>query len=83
MIQNYITKITERDIMQFAAQNDISLSSREVSILYQTLQNDYEILLYGDAEALFASLKAEISPQNYEKMYSLFVFYKNKYQAYL
>lgn len=83
MIQNYITKVTENDIMKFALQNGISLSSSEVSILYHTLQKDYEVLLYGDSSALWNRLKEDIRPQNYDKIYDLFVFYKKKYQSYL
>ena len=83
MIQNYITRITENDIASLASQNGIYLDQREVTVLYQMIKNDYEILLYGDSRPLWALLSQQLQKENYEKIYQFYLFYKNKYQSYL
>lgn len=83
MIQNYITRITENDIASLASQNGIYLNQREVTVLYQMIKNDYEILLYGDSRPLWALLSQQLQKENYEKIYQFYLFYKNKYQSFL
>ena len=39
---------------------NIILNSNEVDIIYNTIKNDYKVLLYGDSKPIFDNLKRKI-----------------------
>lgn len=76
-------KLSENDIDMFAVKVGVTLTEVERSILYETVKEKYQILLYGDANPIFADLKSKLSTENYQKIYTLYHEYKEKYQSYL
>ena len=83
LIKNYINKLKKEDISVFATNNNITLNDTELSVIYDTIKNDYESLLYGDHDKVFNELKSKVSSDNYDKIINLFFEYKKKYAQFL
>ncbi len=83
LIKNYINKLKKEDISAFATNNNINLNDTELSVIYDTIKNDYESLLYGNHEKVFNELKSKVSSDNYDKIINLFFEYKKKYAQFL
>lgn len=79
LLKNYINKLTKEDINLFATNNNINLSNKELDIIYNTIKNDYDNLLYGNHDKVFNELKNKVSTDNYDKIINLFFEYKKKY----
>ena len=83
LIKNYINKLKKEDISVFATNNNITLNDTELSIIYDTIKNDYESLLYGNHDKVFNELKSKVSSDNYDKIINLFFEYKKRYAQFL
>lgn len=83
LIEKNIKSLTKEDIINYSNLENIYLNNNEVDIIYNTIKNDYKILLYGDSKIIFDNLKSRINPTAYQKIYELYNFYKNKYKNYL
>ena len=83
LIKNYINKLKKEDIKLFATNNNITLNDNELSVIYDTIKNDYESLLYGNHDKVFNELKSKVSSDNYDKIINLFFEYKKKYAQFL
>ena len=79
-IENYIQKISKKDILSFAYQNNLSLSKEEIDILYHYLLNNYKELLSGNSRGIFEALEDKIDSDKLDKIKELYEFYYNKYQ---
>ena len=79
LIKNYINNLKKEDISVFATNNNIILNDTELSIIYDTIKNDYESILYGNHDKVFSELKSKVSSDNYDKIINLFFEYKKKY----
>lgn len=78
LIEQYINKITKKDIYNFALNKGIRLTSEEVDILYRHLKNDYKTFIYGNQRAVLDEIKKEVSPETYQKLEMLYFQYKDK-----
>ena len=83
VIEKYIDKITDSDILMFARNNDIELNAKEISILQFYLKNNWEDLLYGDPIPIINRLKEDFDKSKCEAITNLFYLYKEKYKDYL
>ena len=79
LIKRYIEKLTTSDIETFARKNDIILNDNEVEFLYNTIKSDFDKLLKLDNEKIFEKLKENVSDENYNKITSLYLKYKDMY----
>ncbi len=77
-IREYIKKITEEDIYNFALKEGITLMENEEKIIYVYLKNYWQVFLNEDSTFLFEELKGKLSPKTYEKIIELY----NKYKKY-
>lgn len=82
IIKKYVSMITIKDISDFGIKNDIYLDNDEVSVLYDVIKNNYEVLLTDD-KRVFKYLEVKIRADNLNKIKTLFYGYKEKYQNYL
>ena len=79
-IENYIKQIDKKSIYNFALQNNINLTEKDVNILYHYLHNNWQDLLSGNQERVFLDLSKEIDEENFWMIKSLFKYYFDKYQ---
>ena len=79
LLKNYISKLTKKDVNDFAVKNDIILNDSELDIIIGIIKSDYDELLYGNSDNVFNKLKNNVSSDNYDKIINLFFLYKKKY----
>ncbi len=83
LIQNYVEKMTIKEINEFALQNGVSLSEKEASLILFYIQKDWRTIIHGNPRKIFDELEKELEPFTYQKMISLYYYFKEKYQNYL
>lgn len=83
LLKNYIDNLNIQDVKNFFDKNDISLDNKELDILYKHLKNDWYTFIYEDERPILKDIEANIDKENYSKLYSLYIKYKNKYINYL
>lgn len=83
IISNYISKLDKNSITYFALKNDIRLNDNELDFVYKTIKNDYKVLLSNNYERVFDEAKNKLSLENYDKLYKLYLVYRNMYEGFL
>jgi len=78
LLKEYIKKVTEEDIYNFALKEGITLLDHETKIIYLYLKNYWESFLKDDASYLFEELKEKLEPKTYDKLVELYKKYKPK-----
>ena len=79
LIKEYIKKITEEDINNFAQKEGITLLNDELKTIYVYIKNYADVFLHDDATFLFEELKVKLQPKTYDKIIELY----NKYKKYI
>ncbi len=83
LIANYVSKLKEQDVIQFALKNDINLKDDEVRIVYGTIQKYWREIIFGNHERILQKIKGKINNGTYQKIEELIILYKEKYHSYL
>lgn len=83
LIENYINNMNVNDVDKFARENGIILKNEELNVIYETIKNNWQTIIYGDYTSVFNSIKDRISPSTYKKAEELFFYFKDKYQRFL
>ena len=76
LLKEYIKKITEEDIYNFALKEGINLLDHEKKVIYLYLHNYWEVFLKEDASHLFEELKEKLETKTYDKLIELYNKYK-------
>ena len=82
IISNYISKLDKNSIISFALKNDINLNDSELDYIYKTIKNDYKVLLSNNYESIFNEARNKLSLKNYDKIYKLYLVYRNMYEGF-
>lgn len=80
LLREYIKKITEEDIYNYAKKEGIALLNHEVRILYIYLKNYWQVFLNEDSTFLFEELKEKLEPKTYNKIVELYNKYKTQFK---
>ena len=83
LIKKYITRLTINDTRNFANKNNISLNDDELQIVYNQIKENWQTLIYGDANIIFNDLKGKLNNTAYLKIKDLYTTSKEKYQLFL
>lgn len=76
LIKEYIKKITEEDIYNFALKEGITLLNHETKIIYVYIKNYWNVFLNEDPTFLFEELKEKLESKTYDKIVELYNKYK-------
>ncbi|MBE6149412.1 MAG: DUF2624 family protein [Firmicutes bacterium] len=79
LINEYINRLTINDINAFAIKNGVSLNEEELNIIYNHVKNNWRTIVFGNPREILNDLKNKINPFSYQKIESLYVYFKNKY----
>lgn len=79
LIKLYIDKLNIDNIKTFLNNNNIFLLESEYKILHNEIKKNWEKVLNNDESSIF-ELSNKIDKDNYEKLYKLYLFYKEKYK---
>ena len=79
LIKEYIKKITEEDIYNYAKKEGIELLDEEVKTIYIYIKNYWKIVLKKDSTFIFEELKEKLRKEPYEKLVELYEKYKTQF----
>ena len=77
-ILNYIKKLTKDDIIYFSKQQNISLTQKEVDIIYYYIKNRYQDFFNGKEIELLEEIKKKVSHDTYLKILEYYQIYSEK-----
>lgn len=77
-ILNYIKKLTKDDIIYFSKQQNISLTQKEVDIIYYYIKNRYQDFFNGKGIELLEEIKKKVSHDTYLKILEYYQIYSEK-----
>ena len=80
LIINYLNNLDKNYLNNLALQNNIILSIEELDYVYKTLKKDYKKLLSNEYEEIFNNSKNFLSNENQQKIYNLYLKYRNIYK---
>lgn len=83
LIEQYVNRLTENDILMFAKKNGIELSSDELNIVYTHIKQNWKTIIYGNPRPILDDVKSKVSSLTYEKIENLYSRFYDKYKNYL
>ena len=78
LIQNYLKRLSLKDINDFANKNGIFLSNGEDKVIYEFIMKYWMEVYKGDANKVFNELKKQVCPNTYNNIMKLYGMYKDK-----
>lgn len=79
IIKNYAEKLDITEVKEYAKKEGVSITDYEAETLLNTVKDNIDDILEGNAEYYMESLKYKVSTPVYEKMLELF----NKYKKFI
>ena len=83
IINNKINNLTLEELKKLAINNNIILNNQELNYIYNIIKKDWNNFLYKDPNPILQNIKNNINQESYNKLYTLYIYYKNKYENYL
>lgn len=83
LIENYIHKLTEKDVHQFAIKNNVFLSGGELRFIYKYIKENWREILKNPNSLDLDQHKNKFSASNFNKVKYLINEYYTKYGHYL
>lgn len=83
IINDYIQKLTIKDINEYLIKQNINLDDKELAILYKHVKEDWYTFIYGNQNQILDDLKSNINPNSFYKLYNLYLEQMKKYKNYL
>ena len=80
LIENYVKNLTKNDIYMFATSNNIILNTKEFDYVFNTIKYNYKFFLGNDYMLIFNEAKNFLRKENYDKIYALYMNYREKYK---
>ena len=78
LLKRYISNLKLEDIYNYALKNEIKLTEKEATIIYNCIKNDWEIIAFGNETIILNKYKNELQPKTYNKITELLNFYKTE-----
>lgn len=83
LITQYISNLTKNDIVKFALSHGIELKEDELNFIYYHVTNNWRTIIYGNPNTIFNEAKTKLSTLTYNKVITLYQYFKEKFQNYL
>ena len=83
IIKSKINNLTIEELKKLNINNNLNLNNQELNYLYEIIKKDWNNFLYKDPNPILKNIKNNINQESYNKLYNLYIYYKNKYQNYL
>ena len=78
IIKKYISKLTKQNIIDYTRKENITLTNKEIDIIYYYIKNKSNYFLEGHHQEILNELKNKLSSPTYKKIEELYQQYKNK-----
>ena len=82
IIKKYIDKLSIQNINNFALNNNIVLSEKELEYMYNLIKNNWEQIL-NNVDSILLKLNGNVDNESIKKIEKLYYEYKKKYKDYL
>ena len=82
IIKKYIDKLSIQNINNFALNNNIVLTEKELEYMYNLIKNNWEQILSND-DSILLKLNGNVDNESIKKIEKLYYEYKKKYRDYL
>lgn len=82
IIKKYIDKLSIQNINNFALNNNIVLTEKELEYMYNLIKNNWEQILSND-DSILLKLNGNVDNESIKKIEKLYYEYKKKYKEYL
>jgi len=82
LISEYVNRMNLDDVNNFALKNGINLSNEELSLIFNYIKNDWHTIVFGNPRAILDDLKNKLNTNSYQKIESLYVYFKNRYSSF-
>ncbi len=82
-IEKYVNNMSISDIFEYAHKFKIKISEKEANILYYTIKDNWEVIVFNNHIPILNSIKDKISPELYNDLVNLIDEYKIKYSELL
>lgn len=79
LISEYVNKMTLDDVNNFALKNGIILKDTEVKLIYDHIKNNWRTIVFGNPRGILDDLKEKLDSTSYQKIESLYIYFKNLY----
>ena len=79
LIKEYVNRMTLDDVNKFAYNNGINLNNDEVNLIYNHIKNNWHTICFGNPRVILDDLKIKLDNHSYQKIESLYVYFKNRY----
>ena len=79
LIESYIDKITNEDVINFAKNDNVVVTNEEASLFIKTIKENKDDIFMGNGQKYIDSLKDKISPTAFEELNYLW----NKYKKFI
>lgn len=79
LVQEYVKRMTKDDVNSFAIKNGINLTDDELDLIYRHIKDNWRTIMYGNPRGILNELKDKLSPDSYQKIEGLYVYFKNRY----
>ena len=82
-IEKYINNMSIDDVLEYANKFKISITDKEANILYNTIKDNWEVIVFNNHIPVLNSIKDKISKELYDNLNTLINEYKSKYSELL
>lgn len=83
LIEQYINRLTENDVIMFANKNGIELNNDELKLIYNHIKSNWKTIIYGNPKPILEDVKNKVDKLTYEKIENLYARFHEKYKNYL
>lgn len=79
LINQYVNKLSKKEIINFAFKQGIELTDNELDIIYDTIKNHWRTFVHGNPRPILEDIKTKVRPLTYNKIETLYMDARNKY----
>lgn len=78
-IEKYINNMSIDDVFKYASKFNIEITNKEAEVLYNTIKENWEVIVFNNHIPIINSIKDKISSELYDNLNNLIKEYKIKY----
>lgn len=83
LISEYVSRMSLEDVNAFALKNGIILNKMELTLIFDEVKNNWHTIIYGNPRGILDKVKEQVNELTYQKIESLYVYFKDKFKNYL
>lgn len=76
LLKTYINKLTKQDIINYINKENVEATPEEIDIIYDTIKNEYEVILETNFMNYFSNYKFILNEKLYNKIIEKYNTYK-------